>query len=117
MFKALGDPTRARIFSFLCTKSAPIALDEDSGDVHSLRGCTIGEVCCHITGSEQFSSTISFHLKELRIAGLIKAEKKGKYTICSIERDALRAMTLWLTALENRPAMDCLPQHQESAKN
>ncbi len=96
MFKALGDPTRARIFAFLGSKCNPVALDEESGEVHPVQGCTIGEVCCHITGTDQFSSTISFHLKELRIAGLIRTEKSGKYTICSLNPEAVTAMKSWL---------------------
>jgi DNA-binding transcriptional ArsR family regulator len=97
MFKALGDPTRARIFEFLCSRCAPVALD-DSGDVRPVQGVTVGEVCCHVTGSEQFSSTVSFHIKELRLAGLIHAEKNGKFMVCSVRREALDLMRNYLQA-------------------
>ncbi|MCW5935951.1 MAG: helix-turn-helix transcriptional regulator [Fimbriimonadaceae bacterium] len=95
MFKALGDPTRARIFEFLCSKCSPVALDE-SDDVRPVQGVTVGEVCCHITGSEQFSSTVSFHIKELRLAGLINAEKNGKFMVCSLRREAIDVMRDYL---------------------
>ena len=95
MFKALGDPTRARIFEFLCTKCSPVALD-DSGDVRPVQGVTVGAVCCHVTGSEQFSSTVSFHIKELRLAGLINAEKNGKFMVCSVKREAIQVMRDYL---------------------
>jgi len=95
MFRALGDRTRARIFEFLCTNSSPVALD-DTGDVRTVQGVTVGEVCCHVTGSEQFSSTVSFHLKELRLAGLIHAEKNGKFMVCSVKREAIRVMCDYL---------------------
>ena len=95
MFKALGDPTRARIFEFLCSKCNPVALD-DSGDVRPVQGVTVGDVCCHITGSEQFSSTVSFHIKELRLAGLINAEKNGKFMVCSVKREAIQVMRDYL---------------------
>jgi DNA-binding transcriptional ArsR family regulator len=97
MFKALGDPTRARIFEFLCSRCTPVALD-DSGDARPVQGVTVGEVCCHVTGSEQFSSTVSFHIKELRLAGLIHAEKNGKFMVCSVRREALDLMRTYLQA-------------------
>ncbi|MDR3688019.1 MAG: metalloregulator ArsR/SmtB family transcription factor [Fimbriimonas sp.] len=97
MFKALGDPTRARIFEFLCSKCGPVALD-DSGDVRPVQGVTVGDVCCHVTGSEQFSSTVSFHIKELRLAGLIHAEKNGKFMVCSVRREAIQSMRDYLQA-------------------
>lgn len=95
MFKALGDPTRARIFEFLCSKCCPVALD-DSGDVRPVQGVTVGDVCCHVTGSEHFSSTVSFHIKELRLAGLIHAEKNGKFMVCSVRREAIQIMRDYL---------------------
>lgn len=95
MFKALGDPTRARIFEFLCSKCKPVALD-NTGDVRPVQGVTVGEVCCHVTGSGQFSSTVSFHIKELRLAGLIHAEKNGKFMVCSVRREALDVMRAYI---------------------
>lgn len=106
MFKALGDPTRIRIFEFLCSKCAPVALD-DNGDVRPMQGITVGEVCCHITGSEQFSSTVSFHLKELRLAGLIHAEKNGKFMVCSVRREALEVMRDYLDAQSDAAIGHC----------
>ena len=34
-------------------------------------------------------STLSHHLKELRIAGLLRMEKQGKYVDCWVEPDVL----------------------------
>jgi DNA-binding transcriptional ArsR family regulator len=96
-FKALGDPTRARIFEFLCSRCTPVALD-GSGDVRPVQGVAVGEVCCHVTGSEQFSSTVSFHIQELRLAGLIHAEKNGKFMVCSVRSEALDLMRNYLQA-------------------
>lgn len=97
MFKALGDPTRVRIFEFLCSKCNPVALD-DSGNVRPVQGVTVGAVCCHVTGSESFSSTVSFHIKELRLAGLINAEKNGKFMVCSVRHEAIQVMSDYLQA-------------------
>lgn len=106
MFKALGDPTRARIFEFLCSKCNPIALDE-SGDVRPIQGVTVGEVCCHVTGNEQFSSTVSFHIKELRLAGLIHAEKSGKFMVCSLRKEAIDVMREYLDSQSEACTVAC----------
>lgn len=98
MFRALGDPTRRSIFEFLCARCCPVALEE-TGEVHPVVGATVGEVCCHVTGSDKFSSKISFHLKELRLAGLIHAEKSGKFMVCSVRRPAITAMQTYLQSL------------------
>ena len=105
MFRALGDPTRRAIFEFLCERCCPVALEE-SGDVHQVNGATVGEVCCHVTGSEKFSSTVSFHVKELRLSGLINADRNGKFMICSVRQESVAAMIAYLHALP-RPDRPC----------
>lgn len=87
-FKALGDPTRLRIFAFLRECRCPVAVGE-AGEVRPLQGPTAGEVCCHVTGEEKITSSISFHLKELRQAGLITMERRGKHMICGVDPEAL----------------------------
>ena len=91
MFKALGDPTRLRIFEFLRCCCVPVAVGE-GGEVRPVEGPTVGEVCCQVTGAEKITSTVSFHLKELRNAGLIVMEKRGKNMVCCIDRDAVRKL-------------------------
>ncbi|MCO5296747.1 MAG: helix-turn-helix domain-containing protein [Fimbriimonadaceae bacterium] len=113
MFKALGDPTRKAIVEFLCERCCPVAV-EDTGAVHPIQGATVGEVCCHVTGSEGFSSTVSFHLKELRIAGLIDAEKDGKYMVCSIRREALDVLASYLASLPRPSVAACAPAAKET---
>lgn len=98
MFRALGDPTRKAIFEFLCERCCPVAV-EPSGEVHPMLGATVGEVCCHVTGSEKFSSTVSFHIKELRLSGLITADKRGKFMVCSVNRESIEAMALYIASL------------------
>ncbi len=78
--------------------SAEVAVEE-SGDVRPVDGPTVGAVCCHLTGRETVTSTISEHLKELRIAGLITMEKRGRYVICGVCEEAVDT----LATILNRP--------------
>ncbi len=107
MFKALGDPTRLRIFEFLRACCTPVAV-EDSGEVRPVSGPTVGEVCCRVTGAEKITSSVSFHLKELRIAGLITVERRGKNRICGINQDAVAALAASLGVVkENDGSFNC----------
>ncbi len=96
MFKALGDPTRLRIFEFLRDCCCPVAV-EDTGDVRPILGPTVGEVCCQATGVDKITSSVSFHLKELRLAGLITMERRGKNMICGVNRNAVAMLAAYLT--------------------
>jgi len=107
MCKALGDPTRLRIFEFLRSCCCPVAVEE-TGDVRVVQGPTAGEVCCRVTGSERISSTVSFHLKELRLAGLITMERRGKHMVCGVNQQAVDVLTAFF-ADGAAPAGDCHP--------
>ena len=94
IFKALGDPTRLRIFEFLRDCCCPVVV-EDSGDVRPVEGPTVGEVCCSVTGADQITSTVSRHLRELKLAGLITIERRGKNMICGVNRDVLAGLAAY----------------------
>lgn len=104
-FKALGDPTRLRIYRFLCDCCCEVAVEE-GGDVRPVSGPTVGEVCCHITGMEHSPSNLSFHLKELRNAGLITMERRGKNIICGIETGPRETLVRFFGALR-KDTPDC----------
>ena len=106
MFKALGDPTRLRIFEFLCSCCCPVAVG-DAGEVRPVEGPTVGEVCCEVTGIDRITSTVSFHLKELRIAGLITVERRGKNMICGVNRDVVKALEAFLADAEKGRSNEC----------
>lgn len=106
MCKALGDPTRLRIIEFLQCCPQCGAFDE-KGRSHDASQATVGEVCCSIFGSQEASSKLSFHLKELRQAGLIHMERKGKFVVCSVQTDALQELAAYLSSGGPKRASDC----------
>ena len=92
VFKALGDPTRLRIFQTLRCCQHAVEIDE-SGQCRPNGSLSVGEVCCRL---EQSMSTVSHHLKELRLAGLIRMEKRGRWIYCSVDPDALQRVRAFL---------------------
>ena len=101
MCRALGDPTRARIFAYLLGCCGPVAIEED-GAVRSMAGATVGEVCCHVTGSEAITSNVSFHLKTLREAGLLLAERHGRHIVHRIDYAALARLAAYFDGAKRR---------------
>jgi DNA-binding transcriptional ArsR family regulator len=99
MYRALGDPTRLRIFDFLRQQCCPVAV-EDTGDVRPVDGPTVGEVCCQVTGADKITSTVSVHLKSLQEAGLITIHPHGKFRICGVNQDAIELLARHLRDAE-----------------
>ncbi len=88
-FKALSDETRLQILEML----------------------TMGELCaCKILEKFQFTQpTLSYHMKTLTSAGLVKGRKEGKWTYYSLEEDALeRAGRYFRQLLEAIPEQRCV---------
>jgi len=87
LFKALGDPTRLAIVQCLagCSEE-PCVL-------------TAGQVCCGVTGQEAITPNVSHHIKELKNAGLVKVERKGRHMLCSLNRDAIKGLAGQLNRL------------------
>lgn len=104
-FKALGDPTRLRIFQMLRCCETPVALEEN-GDCRPAGtvaegSLSVGDVCCQVKAS---MSTVSHHLRELRLAGLIVTEKRGRTILCSVAPGALELLQDFATV---RPWCEC----------
>ena len=80
-FKALGDPVRLQLLSMIA--SAPD-----------------GEICvCDLTPAFELSGpTISHHLKTLREAGLVDAERRGTWVYYRPRPAILRQLAALLTA-------------------
>ena len=67
--KALADPTRLRILQRLA---------EGEG--------TVSDLMRHVDLSQPL---VSWHLRRLRVAGLVDTRRQGRETICSLGREAL----------------------------
>jgi ArsR family transcriptional regulator len=71
LFKALGDPHRVRIVNLLATAGEPVCV-------------------CDLTPALALAQgTVSFHLKRLLDAGLIRRERRGTWSYYSLEPGAL----------------------------
>jgi DNA-binding transcriptional ArsR family regulator len=79
--KALADPRRLELLRQIgsCTKSLQCA---------DIRGC-------HPVSA----ATLSHHMKELEIAGLIRVTREGKFVSYTLRRDVLKAYTEQLEAI------------------
>jgi ArsR family transcriptional regulator, arsenate/arsenite/antimonite-responsive transcriptional repressor len=73
--KALADPARVKIMSFLFASTAG---EQNSGDLAAALGLT--------------ESTVSHHLTQLRRAGLVESERRGMNVYHRPRRDALAAL-------------------------
>ncbi len=67
--KAMADPTRLRILQ---------RLSHGEG--------TVGELMKHVDLSQPL---VSWHLRRLRVAGLVETRRAGREVICSLGREAL----------------------------
>jgi ArsR family transcriptional regulator len=75
LFKALADPVRLRVLSFIAAQPA-------------------GEACvCHVVGPVGLSQpTVSHHLKLLREAGLLERDKRGAWVYYRVIPERLEAI-------------------------
>ncbi len=93
-FRALGDPSRLKVFNFLRSCCCAVAIDEATGEVRPAPGVTVGEVCCAVPIAP---ATVSQHLKVLKEAGLIVTERDGKYIRCGVDPRALVRLAAYFT--------------------
>jgi ArsR family transcriptional regulator len=78
MFKALSDPVRVRLFSRIASAAG-------------------GEACvCDISDVGVSQPTVSHHLRKLREAGLITAERRGTWVYYRVAPGVLTAMSQML---------------------
>ena len=77
--KALADPARVKIMSFLFSSHEG---EQNSGDLAKVLGLT--------------ESTVSHHLGQLRRAGLVESDRRGMNVFHRPHRDALGALCIVL---------------------
>jgi ArsR family transcriptional regulator, arsenate/arsenite/antimonite-responsive transcriptional repressor len=79
--KALADPRRLEL-------------------LRQIGSCTDSVKCADIRGCHPVSAaTLSHHMKELEMAGLIQVMREGKFASYVLRRDVLRAYTEQLAAI------------------
>lgn len=84
VFKALSNPHRLRIFRALMAAHGDRNVQEIAAD------------CCGLA-----LSTVSHHLKELRLAGLVRCERDGQQVLCTIAPDAVAMLHDFINALHD----------------
>lgn len=90
IFKALANPNRLRIFLKLmscCKPGTKFNTDEAISQCAGELGQDLGIV----------PSTVSHHLKELRRAGLIRMERRGKKVECWLEPEIIENLSNFFT--------------------
>jgi DNA-binding transcriptional ArsR family regulator len=85
VFKALGNPNRLHIFLRLISCCPP---GTKCSSEAAVRRC-VGELGQDL---EIDPSTVSHHLKELRRAGLIRVERRGKTIQCWVDPETVEAV-------------------------
>lgn len=80
VFRAIADPTRRKILNLLLK-----------------RRHTVGEISANFRTSRP---AISKHIRLLRAAGLVVAQKQGAARVCGLNAKPLRAVNAWLRDYE-----------------
>jgi len=107
--RALSDPIRVRMLSMMadgrgCCDFSASGVPAEEGD-QGICVCEFEEVF----GMGQ--SKVSYHMKKLKDAGLVREERRGKWAFYSLDREAAGALLgeatdRLLSALEKRSAGD-----------
>lgn len=104
---ALGDPARRTILEFLARPVPNVCTREDA-----VCACDLET---HLGLSQP---TVSHHMKALKAAGLITAEKRGRWVHYALNRAALQEIAAWFTDLANAiPQATTHEAHTQAAAN
>lgn len=94
IFAALGSETRVQLL---------LALQAKVLDCSDPAHCDLSERCCDVSELTETTglaiSTISYHLKELRRAGLIQTHRRGKHIYCAVNEAAAAQLARFFESL------------------
>ena len=107
MFKALGNTHRLAIFLRLATCCPPGTRWVSEPEARRFVG-QLGEEL------DVAPSTLSHHIKELRRAGLIQMERKGKNIECWVNGEALSRLAHLFVELSPTSLSDAKAEHADS---
>ena len=87
IFSVLASDTRIKLLHLLRTKALNCC-DPETCDL-SDRCCNVGELAKELGVA---MSTTSFHIKELRQAGLIQTQRRGQQVYCTLNKALLEQL-------------------------
>lgn len=88
VFRALGDPTRLAIFETIRAATDP-GVGHSNEEIQN----SISQIASQFDLS---LSTVSHHVRELRLAGLIRCERRGQSIHCSVDEHVLALTSRFL---------------------
>ena len=98
-FSALSNYQRLTIFQKICEKTHCCFYDTSQTEVSTNRyDCNVGDISRTF---ELAPATVSHHLKELKYAGLINMERKGKFIYLTPLQEPLEEMKLFFVEILN----------------
>ncbi|MFO7547113.1 MAG: metalloregulator ArsR/SmtB family transcription factor [Trueperaceae bacterium] len=102
--RLIADPTRYRIVRFLAAPVQSCCIRED------------GVCACDLESHLGLSQpTVSHHMRLLVGAGLVRAERRGRWVYYELQTDAMRALAAGLTTLADQAEANGRPAVAASA--
>ena len=100
-FKALGHPQRIKLLQIIRSEQfcCFVPCEDRGGDPEPIGSC-VGDL---VRECDLAASTVSHHLKELRMAGLIETERRGQFLYCRAREDVLARLAEFLRSAPRGP--------------
>jgi ArsR family transcriptional regulator len=102
MFKALSHPQRLRMFVTLASTCCVPAAQGDARPAASY--CCAGDLGENL---DIAPSTVSHHLKELRQAGVMQVERRGRRIDCYVTEETLTTLEAFFDRFRRQPGAAC----------
>ena len=99
-FSALSNDQRLAIFQKICEKTHCCFYDSKDAEFSvDICSCNVGEITSTF---ELAPATVSHHLKELKNAGLINMQRKGKFIYLTPLQQPLEELNLFFSGILNQ---------------